>query len=156
YILKRCCPHSKPERPYETPHQNIIVERRSPPFPWQRGRRPAAGAGDAVLLPTVRVVGDDEGSCAGRLPEPRPFCGGVSFGAGLHAPSIPGPVPVAPRPAADRLGGPPTVLGRDRVGGRVRRPSAPDAPFPARLRPEPRPVAATNFVQNGLPLSRFC
>jgi AraC-like DNA-binding protein len=48
------------------------------------------------------------------------------------------------------------VLGRDRVGGRVLRPGAPDAPFSARLRAEPRPVAATNFVQNGPQLSRFC
>jgi transcriptional regulator GlxA family with amidase domain len=39
---------------------------------------------------------------------------------------------------------------------RVRRPSAPDAPFSARLRAEPRPVAATNLVQNGPQLSRFC
>jgi hypothetical protein len=31
-----------------------------------------------------------------------------------------------------------------------------DAPFSARLRAEPRPVAATNFVQNGPQLSRFC
>jgi hypothetical protein len=81
----------------------------------------------------VRRTGDDEGSRPGRLPEPRPFCGGVSFGDGLHAPSIPGPVPVAPRPAAESLGGPQAVLGRDRVGCRARRPSAPDAPFPATL-----------------------
>src|SRR5580693_8438154 len=65
-------------------------------------------------------------------------------------------LPVAPRPATDRLGGPPAVVGRDRAGGRVRRPGTPAPAFSASLRADARSLAAAKREGVSGKASRLC